>query len=109
MKARIPKSFVNLPQREKDIISDLVQEQINEAVDREEAEMQKIWLSMACIILHDAFGFGKERCMMFLGNWRKMYRKNDRFKGSADQKQFLDEKIAQIFKGDYPQEFIDSL
>lgn len=109
MKARIPKSFLNLPQREKDAISELVEKQINETLDREEAELQKIWLSYACIILHDAFGFGKDRCMMFLGNWRKMYRKNDRFKGKADQKQFLDEKIEQIFKGEYPQEFIDSL
>ena len=109
MKARIPKSFLNLPQREKDAISELVEKQINETLDREEAELQKIWLSYACIILHDASGFGKDRCMMFLGNWRKMYRKNDRFKGKADQKQFLDEKIEQIFKGEYPQEFIDSL
>jgi hypothetical protein len=47
--------------------------------------------------------------MMFLGNWKKMYRKNRTFKNDAEQQQFLDAKIKKIFKNDYPQDFINSL
>lgn len=109
MKANIPKSFLSLPQKEKEIISNLVEKQINETVDKEEAEIQRIWLQYACIVLHDAFGFGKDRLMMFLGNWKKIYRKNSSFKNDIEQQQFLDSKIKKVFKDDYPDDFVKSL
>lgn len=109
MKARLPKSWEQLPQREKKIITDLMQKTVNDTIDEEEDLIQKIWLQWACIVLHEAFGFGKDRCIMFLGNWKKMYRKNRTFKSDEEQQKFLAEKIDKIFKGEYPQDFINSL
>lgn len=109
MKARLPKSWETLPQKEKQIIVDLMSKRVNDTIDAEEDLIQKIWLQWACIVLHEAFGFGRTRCMMFLGNWKKMYRKNSKFKSDQEQRQYLDAKIKKIFKNDYPQDFIDSL
>lgn len=109
MKCNLPKSWETLPQREKKIITDYMQKVMNDIVDEEEDLIQKVWLQWACIVLHEAFGFGKLRCMMFLGNWKKMYRKNRTFKNDTEQQQFLDEKIKKIFKDEYPQDFINSL
>ena len=109
MKANIPKSFLSLPVREKKIITDLMQKTVDETIDREEDLIQKIWLQWACIVLHETFGFGKKRCMMFLGNWKRMYRKNRTFKDDIEQQKFLEEKINKIFKDEYPQDFINSL
>lgn len=109
MKANLPKSYLSLPQREKKIISDLMEKTLNDTIDREEAEIQRIWLQWACLVLHDAFGFGKYRLMLFLGNWAKMYRKNRLFKDDIEQQKFLDERIKKIFKNEYPDDFVKKL
>lgn len=109
MKCNLPKSYLDLPDREKKVISDLMEKTVNDTIDREEDLIQKVWLQWACIVLHEAFGFGKYRLNIFLGNWRKMYRKNRTFKTDTEQQQFLDAKIKKIFKDDYPQDFVNSL
>ena len=109
MKARLPKSWEMLPQREKKIITDLMQQTVNDTIDREEDLIQKIWLQWACIVLNETFGFGKDEGMLFLGNWKRMYRKNRAFKDDIEQQKFLDEKIEKIFNGDYPTDFVNAL
>ena len=109
MKANLPKSWLSLPQKEKQIISDLMNKTVNDTIDAEEDLIQKIWLQWACIVLHETFGFGKKRLMLFLGNWKRMYRKNRTFKDDIEQQKYLDEKIKKIFGNDYPQDFIDKL
>lgn len=52
MKANIPKSWLTLPEKEKQIIYKLVEDKLNETIDHEEAELQKRWLQLACIVLH---------------------------------------------------------
>ena len=42
MKARLPKSWEMLPQREKKIITDLMQKTVNDTIDEEEDLIQKI-------------------------------------------------------------------
>ena len=65
---------------------------------------------MACIVLHNNFGFGKDRCLLFLANWREMYRLNSKIEGRAEQERFLAEGIDKIFgKDGYPKEYIDKL
>lgn len=109
MKCNLPKSYLSLPVKEKKIISDLMEQTLNDTIDREEDLIQKIWLQWACIVLHEGFGFGKDRLMMFLGNWKKMYRKNRTFKDDIEQKKYLDEKIKKIFKDEYPTDFVNDL
>ena len=109
MKANIPKSFQSLPPREKQIIQKMMEETVSDQIDKEEAKLQKIWLQFACIVLHEAFGFGERRCVTFLGNWKRIYRQNAKFKTEEEQTAWIDERINKIFPDGYPSEFIDSL
>lgn len=110
MKVRLPKSWDRLPQSEKDIINRVMTDEVVKQVVHEQAELQKIWLKMACIVLHKNFGFGKDRCLLFLANWREMYRLNSRNEGKDAQEKFLAGEIESIFgKDGYPYEYIDKL
>ena len=110
MKAKIPKSFLALPQREKDIINKTMVEYVDKKVDEEEAELQKIWLQLACIVLHRHFGFGKVRAMRFLGAWRRLYKQNERCGNKDSQAEFLKSHMDKIFGSDgYPYEWVDKL
>lgn len=109
MKARIPKSFLALPQSEKDKINEVLTEEVEKRVNHDMAELQKIWLKFACIVLHRAFGFGKQRCLLFLANWREMYSTNSKLASKAEQTEYLSREIDKIFKGEYPTKYIDKL
>lgn len=110
MKAKIPKSFLNLPPREKDIINKTMTEYVNKQLNEEEAELQKIWLQLACIVLHRHFGFGKVRAMRFLGAWKRLYKQNERCSDKDKQAEFLKSHMDKIFGSDgYPYEWVDKL
>ena len=48
--------------------------------------------------------------MLFLANWREMYRQNSRLEGKEDQERFLTEEIDKIFRKEgYPTEYVDKL
>ena len=109
MKARLPKSFMQLPQSEKEIINNVLTAEIEEQVNKNMAKLQKLWLKFACIVLNRNFGFGKKRCLLFLANWREIYRVNSKLETEAEQTAYLDERINKIFGADYPTKFIDKL
>lgn len=110
MKVRTRKSFLQLPQHEKDIINQTLTEEIEKQVNKNMAKLQKLWLQFACIVLNRNFGFGKKRAMLFLGNWKQMYHQNNRFKDEAEQTAFLETEIGRIFgKDGYPTKYVDKL
>lgn len=109
MKVRMPKSFLSLPQSEKDKINEVLTEEVEKNVNKNMAQLQKIWLKYACIVLHNNFGFGKKRCLLFLANWREMYRINNQLKNEAEQTEYISREIDKIFKGMYPTQYIDRL
>jgi hypothetical protein len=109
MKVRMPKSFLALPQSEKEKINEAMTEEVEKQINQNMAKLQKTWLQFACIVLHKNFGFGKKRCLLFLANWREMYRINTALKNEAEQTEYLSGEIDKIFKGSYPTEFIDKL
>lgn len=110
MKARLPKSFTALPPSEKEIINTMMTEEVRKQVNHHMAELQKIWLKFACIVLNQNFGFGKKRALLFLGNWKQMYHKNNRFKDEAEQTAYLEAEIGRIFgKDGYPTQYVDKL
>ncbi len=109
MKVRMPKSFLNLPQSEKEIINRTLTDEVEKQVNKDMAKLQKLWLKFACIVLHKNFGFGKKRCLLFLANWREMYRINNNLKNEAEQTEYLSREIDKIFKGSYPTEYIEKL
>lgn len=110
MKANLPKSWQNLPRREKDAITAAATKFIKDQVNHEEAEIQKIWIQLACIILHDTFGFGAQRLTTFIGNWKRIYRRNKKIHSVEEQDEYLKTELAKIFGPDgFPYEFLDSL
>lgn len=110
MKANLPISYHNLPKREKDAINATITKFIQDQVNHEEAEIQKIWIQLACIILHDTFGFGEKRITMFIGNWKRIYRRHMKINTKDEQAEYLKTEMEKIFgKDGYPYEFIDSL
>lgn len=110
MKTIMPKPFERLSNGDKQAIYRAVSRLANEQIDKEEAEMQKIWLQMACIVLHNGFGFGKSRLLQFIGNWKRMYRVNAKLGSYKEQQKYLRDEMDKIFGvNGYPEEFVNSL
>ena len=110
MNVRPPKSYAQLPRREKENIKELIATEVEKQILHEEAELQKIWLQYACIVLHKNFGFGKRRCQLFLANWKEMYRINSQLDGKAKQSEYLSTELAKIFRKEgYPTAYVDKL
>jgi len=110
MKVRLPKSYNDLSERDKQTINEVMTEEVEKQVNHHMAELQKIWLQFACIVLNKNFGFGKKRALLFLANWREMYRINNRLKTKEEQTSYITEELTKIFGADgYPKEYIDKL
>jgi hypothetical protein len=104
------KSYKRLPPKEKEAIDKAIVEFIEKQVNHEEAELQKIWIQLACIILHETFGMGQKRILLFIGNWKRIYKRNMKLGSKEAQDEFLKAEMDKIFgKDGYPYDFIDSL
>ena len=111
MKSNIPRSWLTLPEREKKIIYKMLEDKYNEAVDHEEAELQKRWLQLACIVLHrQKDRFGKMRCLAFLNGFKRIYKQCERFRSEVETTEWINKELEPIFgKDGYPSEWVDSL
>ena len=110
MKVRLPKSFLDLPQSEKDKINEVLTEEVERRVNADFIKLQRVWLKFACIVLNKCFGFGERRAMLFLANWREMYRLNTTMKTEAEQTSYLEREMSRIFRKEgYPESFVDKL
>jgi hypothetical protein len=110
MKCNLPRSYNQLPQAEKDVIEKYFNEQLNHLLDKEEAEVQEIWIKLACILLHETFGFGEKRLCRFIAWWHRIYRRNERLANKEEQTAWLDAEMKKCFpKYGFPQRRIDSL
>lgn len=114
MKARIPKDFQTLNDRQKKKISDYATEIALEAARKEEERNCRIildlYMKFTILILHEAFGFGEKRLRMFLGNHRREFRRQYKLVSKGEQIEYLDKRMAEIFRKDgFPQDFVDEL
>lgn len=112
MKSRIPRSFESLPEAEKERLrawaSQTIEEIAIKQIEHEEAEVQKIWIMYACIILKNAFHMSNDDLICFIANWRSIYRKNSRMKNKEEQTAWIEKQLGWK-QGEYPKEFLDSL
>ena len=110
MKARVPKSWEGLPKAQKEVIADYMKEVL---LKREEEDARLIldrYIKMACIVLHDAFGFGEKRLNMFLGNHKRMFHRQHKMVKNGTQEEYLDRRMAEIFrKNGFPKSFFDNI
>ena len=106
MKVRLPRSWDRLPPSEKKIIAEVKDQEINQYF----AKLQKNWLMLSCIVLHRYFGFGRKRLLIYLANWREIYRLNSKMGSDEEQQAWLRGEMDKIFgKDNYPYQYIDKL
>lgn len=111
MKAHITdKTFLQLSKSEQDRLLKIMNAECDKALEAQEIELQKVWLKLCCIILHEVYGFGESRLYQFLGNWKRIYKWNSKLENSKRQSEEINKKIDKIFrKNGYPDDFINSL
>lgn len=112
MKPLLPKSWYSLPKREQIAIKDACEELVNQQIYHEQAELQKIWLQLGCIVLHNYMKdpFGKMRCMVYLRGWKKVYVQIAKFRTNEERDAWLKVEMEKIFgKDGYPYAWVDSL
>lgn len=106
MKVRMPKSWDRLPQSEKEAIAQVKENEINKYF----AKLQKNWLMLSCIVMADFMGMTKDECLLYLANFKEVYRLNAKLGSDAAQQAWFNSKMDEIFGvGNYPHEYIDKL
>lgn len=110
MKCNLPKSWHQLPKSEKDLINQAMTEKAYEIADRQSAEVQEIWIKLACILLHNNHGFTEEEMLQFIVGWKRIYRRNERIETKEEQTAWLAEEMKKCFPTcGFPQIRIDEL
>ena len=114
MKARIPKSWQNLPHKQKEKLTEYTKEVAYEAakeqLNKDMCIVIESYIKMVCIVLHDAFGFGEKRLRMFIGNHRRLFAKQYKLVANGEQIPYLNKRMDEIFHKDgFPQDFLDDL
>ena len=114
MKVKIPKSYKQLSHTDQQELKKFTQDVALEAaemmLEKDSRVMLDIYMKMACLVLHDAFGFGEKRLTMYIGNHKRLFHRQAKLVARNEQLQYLDQRMAEIFpKGGFPQKFIDDL
>ena len=110
MKARLPKSWENLPPKQKEVIAEEIQKILIRQEEKDMRIMLDLYIKMACVTLHDAFGFGEKRLTMFLGNHKRLFHRQSKMVKDGTQIEYLNRRMAEIFKKNgFPQGFFDNM
>ena len=110
MNCNLPKSFYQLPKSERNAITESLTKQFHHCLDKEEAELQDIWIKLGCIVLRDTLKLDEEELGSFIVGWHRVYRRNERLATKEEQTAWLDAEMKKCFpKYGFPQRRIDSL
>ncbi|MBO7250822.1 MAG: hypothetical protein J6V42_06070 [Clostridia bacterium] len=110
MKIKTPRSYLTLPPKERDKISEWIVELAKEQLEKDSRVMLDLYIKMVCVVLHDAFGFGEKRLTMFLGNHKRLFYRQHKKCLDGSQVEYLNQRMKEIFKkGGFPQEFFDNM
>ena len=110
MKAHLPKSYLNLPKREKEVIDNLVKSEVDRALTEEEVVLFTQYTKMMCIVLHDYFGFGESRLHCAIGNFKTLKRKYKNINTAEEVNCVLDKEMERIFrKNKFPEDYVERL
>lgn len=91
------------------MLKKIMTETAMQIVAKEESELQKRWLKMACIVNYETFGHAEKRATLFLGNWRRMYRAVAKCQTDEEFLPMLEERLKKVFPHGFPDEYLDSL
>ena len=114
MKVKIPKSYKQLSHTDQQDLKKFAQDVALEAaemmLEKDSRVMLDIYMKMACLVLHDAFGFGEKRLRLYIANHKRLFSRQVKLVQRGEQLEYLNKRMAQIFRKDgFPQKFIDDL
>ncbi len=110
MRAQIPREYNSLPPAQKEKILVYLKAITDEQCEKDARIMLDLYIKMACVTLHDAFGFGEKRLTMFLGSHKQLFRRQVQMVKRDEQLQYLDRRMKEIFRKDgFPQKFFDDM
>ena len=114
MKVKIPKPWEKLSTRDQEKLKAFTRDVALEAAERQiEIDgriMLDIYMKMACLVLHDAFGFGERRLVRYIGNHKRLFNRQAKLVQRGEQLDYLNRRMSEIFKKDgFPQKFVDDL
>ena len=114
MKVRVPKPWEKLSPRDQEKLKAFTREVALEAAERQiEIDgriMLDIYIKMACLVLHDAFGFGEKRLRLYIANHKRLFSRQVKLVQRGEQLEYLNRRMVEIFRKDgFPQKFIDDL
>jgi hypothetical protein len=106
----LTKEFNRMSKTAQNQLNECYRRDVERGIDLHFAKLQKNWLMLCCIVLNRAFKFGRKRSLLFLGNWREIYRINSEIEADAEQQAWLKGEMDRIFgKNNYPYDYIDKL
>ena len=104
------KLFMQLAPSEQEKIKQLYTKDVEDETNKYFASLQKNWLMLSCIVMSDFMGKNSDECLLYLANFREVYRQNSKIKTEAEQQKWLKDKMNEIFgEGKYPYQYIDKL
>ena len=110
MNVKIPKGWDSLPPRQKKLIEDYCKKVCLDSYNNDIALVLDTYIKMACIILHDNFGFGEKRLRMFIAAHRMMFRHNFRWVKERTQNENLNKRLKEIFRKEgWPKQAFDDI
>lgn len=114
MKVRVPKPWNKLSTADQEKLKAFTREVALEAAEKQiEIDgriMLDIYIKMACLVLHDAFGFGEKRLRLYIANHKRIFSRQVKLVQRGEQLEYLNRRMSEIFRKDgFPQKFIDDL
>lgn len=109
MNVRRPKSYNNLPTREKQLIAKMMDEECEARMNEQEVNLFVQYMKSACVVLHDTRGFTEEDLLMFIGSFTNIRRKFRKLTSISELEATLDKEMERIFPGGFPTEFVERL
>lgn len=109
MNARVPKSYNQLPTREKEVIARLMEEECERIINEHEVQLFVQYTKLACFVLHNYFGLDEQELLSFIGDFRTVQRKYKNVPSATEMENLVNVEMDKIFKGGFPTKFVEEL
>ena len=105
MKANVQRTIDQLKPSEKRKIDEMLFDRL----DEELCQAQFLWIKMGACSMAD-IGRPVDEILMWIAGFKRLYRKNSRFKSQEELSAFLDKRLAEVFgEGGFPEDYMQSM
>lgn len=108
MNVRVPKAFKTMTPAQQKSIIDMSRNLANEQLEKDGRIVLDLYIKMVCITLHEVFGFGEKRLLLFLGNHKSLFFEQAKKVKDGSQIDYINGELKKIFrKSGFPQNFFE--